>query len=434
MTEGVSVARVDELIALLDARIGSVVDEVLHHPRYQALEAAWRGIAYVVDRVAFEQNIRVEICHIPQVDLREDLSSSPELPRSWLFRTVYASEYGQFGGTPYAAMFLDFAITSSADDVAMLRALAAVAAMAHAPVFLAAHPSLLHLASFNDLPFATDLTSAFEGPSSLAWNSFATTEDSRYVGVLLPRMLLRPPHRDAVNPASKFVYDESVTGSTDMLWGSATYAFAVRLADVFATHRSYLGMLDETVGDNPPVLEMHPALEADAPKPGVEVVLSARIEHLLSELGFVPLGYDLFRSKLRFRRAPSLQRPRTFGSSEGGQAATLNFLLGTQFPYSLLASRFAHYLKVIERERIGASATRADAERELNEWLRQFVVALDGASAATRLKYPLRAARVRLADVEGQAGWYRMEVHLQPHMKYLGHAVVLSVAGRMEAR
>jgi type VI secretion system protein ImpC len=434
MRESIPVAQVDEVIALLDTRIGSIVDEVLHHPKYQALEAVWRGLAHVVHRVAFDQNIRVEICHCPQADLRDDLSESPELTRSWLFRTVYTAEYGQFGGMPYGALFLDFAITASPQDVAMLRRLAAVAAMAHAPAFLTAHPSLFHLASFDDLPFATDLASAFEGASGIGWNSLSASEDSRYVGVLLPRMLLRLPHREATNPSTHFVYDECVTGSPDMLWGSPIFAFAVRLADVFAAHRSYLGMLDDAVGDDPPVLEMHPTLEADAPKPAVEVILSARIEHELAALGFIPLGYDAIRSKFRFHSAPSLQRPRGFGLSEGGEAATLNFLLGTRFPYSLLASRFAHYLKVIERERVGATLTRAETERELNEWLRQFVVALDGASASVRLKYPLRAARVRLADVEGQAGWYRMEVLLQPHIKYLGQAVVLSVAGRIETR
>jgi type VI secretion system protein ImpC len=434
MSEHVSVTRVDEAIALLDARLGSVLDEVLHHPKYQALEAAWRGVAHVVERVAFDQNIRVEICHHPQADLREDLSEATELTRSWLFRTVYTAEYGQFGGIPYGAVFLDFAITASVRDVDMLGRLAAVGAMAHAPVFLAAHPSLFRLESFDDLPFATDLGSAFEGASSLRWNSLASSEDSRYLGVLLPRMLLRPPCRETTSRASKFVYHESVSGSSDMLWGSPIFAFAVRLADVFAAHRSYLGMLDAAVGDDPPVLEAHPALEADASKPAVEVLLSARIEHQLSELGFIPLSYDTVALKLQFRKAPSIQRPRAFGSSEGGEAATLNFLLGTRFPYSLLASRFAHYLKVIERERVGATVTRAEIERELNEWLGQFVVALDGAPASVRLKYPLRAARVRLGDIEGEAGWYRMEVLLQPHIKYLGQAVVLSVTGRIETR
>ncbi len=434
MSDSISVARIDAVIALLDARISSVVDEVLHHPKYQALEAAWRGIAHVVDRVAFDQNIRVEICHCPQADLRDDLLESPELTRSWLFRIVYTAEYGQFGGMPYGALFLDYAITASPPDVAMLRSLAAVAAMSHAPAFLAAHPSLLHLESFDDLPFATEIAAAFEGPGAIGWNALSANEDSRYVGVLLPRVLLRAPHRDATHPATHFVYDESVSRSADMLWGSPIFAFAVRLADVFAAHRSYLGLLDDAAGDAPPVLEAHPALEAHALKPSVEVVLSSRIEHELSALGFIPLGYDSVESTLKFRSAPSLQRPRAFGLSEGGEAATLNFLLGTRFPYSLLASRFAHYLKVIERERVGAVLTRAETEREMNDWLRQFVVALDGASATVRLKYPLRAARVRLADVEGQAGWYRMEVLLQPHIKYLAQSVVLSVAGRIETR
>jgi type VI secretion system protein ImpC len=433
MTVSISIARIDQVIALLDAQISSVVDEVLHHPKFQALEASWRGLAYVVDRVAFDQNIEVDICHYPEAELRRDLGEATDLSHSGLFRTVYTAEYGQFGGRPYGAIFLDVAISASPQDVEFVRRLAAIAAMAHAPACLAAHPSLLQLATFDDLPFATDLASTLDGPSKLAWNALRDTEDSRYVGVLLPRMLLRHPYRYASQPAAAFVYDENVSGSTDMLWGSPVFAFSVRLADAFAKHRSYLGMLDVS-GDVPAVLEVHPTLGSVAPKPSVEVLLSTRIEHQLSELGLIPLGYDPHTSRLRFARAPSLQRPRSFGSSEGGAARTMNFLLGTRLPYILLASRFAHYLKVIERERVGSTLGRAEIERDLNDWLLQFVVALDGASAATRLKYPLRAAQVRLGSVEGSAGWYRMTVRLQPHVKYLTHAVTLSVEGRVETR
>jgi type VI secretion system protein ImpC len=433
MTQALPIGKIDEAIALIDARIAGVVDEVLHHPSFQALEARWRGLAYVVEHLAFDENIQVSFYDMPESELRQDLVDAADLTRTELFRAVYASEYGQFGGTPYAGLLLDVSVSASALDVELLRRVAAIGAMAHAVVCLAASPALLQLSSFEELPYATDLATTLEGPSKVAWNSFRDSEDSRYVGVLLPRMLLRSPYRDAEQPTTGFVYDEDIGKPADMLWGSPTFAFAVRMADAFAKHRSYLGMLDPT-GDPPPLTELHPAIGESAPKPAVEVLLSARTEHQLSEIGLIPLGFDPVTHRLRFSRAPSLQLPKKYGSSEEGIAKTMNFLLGTRLPYILLASRFAHYLKVIERERVGSSQTRTDIERVLNDWILQFVVALDGASAATRLKYPLRAAQVRLHDVEGNPGWYRMSVRLQPHVKYVTHAVVLSVEGRVETR
>jgi type VI secretion system protein ImpC len=428
-----SIDKIDRLIATIDRRISSVVDEVLHHPSYQALEAAWRGLAFVVDHVAFEQNIGVSVCHCAEADLRSDLEEAAESSQSWLFRTVYSAEYGQFGGQPYGAIFLDFAITSSARDVAFLRQLASVAAMAHAPAFLAAQPALLGLTSFTELPFTSSLTDALDGPHAVAWNAFRDSEDSRYIGVLLPRMLQRAPYRDFDNGARTFVYNELTLEQEDLLWASPVFAFAVRMADSFAKSRSYMGMLGGTE-DEPPIIEVHPTLGVLAPKPPIEVVLASRIEQQLSDLGLIVLACNPILSTLRFTRAPSLQRPRSFGSSEGGAAATLNFMLGTRLPYILLACRFAHYLKLIERERIGANLTRAELERELNDWLLQFVVALDSASASTRLRYPLRGARAQLHDVEGDPGWYRMEVRLLPHLKYMAQAFTISVVGKVEAR
>ncbi len=432
MTDAASSTKIDGVIARIDARISAVVDEVLHHPEFQKLEAAWRGLAYVVDRVAFDDNLAVAFLPFPEEELRRDLAEATEPSGSALFRAVYSSEYGQFGGKPYGGLFVNAAVTASSTDVAFVKSLAAVAAMAHAPVFVAAHPSLFQLSSFADIAATTDLAAVFEAPSRIPWNSFRETEDSRYVGVTVVRFLLRHPYRDVEAPARSFVYDEDVAGPSHVLWGSGAFHFAVRMADAFAKHRSYLGTLDG-VGDEPPVLEAHPALGESAPKPAVEVILSSRVEQQLADLGFVPLGYDPLTSRLRFARAPSLQRPRTFGG-DGGAARTTSFLLGTRLPYILQASRFAHYLKVIERERIGSTLSLEESEKEMNDWLRQFVVALDGAPAATRLKYPLRAARVKLTPVDGDPGWYRMAVHLQPHVKYLGQATTFSIEGRVEAR
>ena len=425
-----SSVQIDRQIAALDLRIASVVDEVLHHPEYQALEARWRGLAFVVERVSFGQNVRVSVCACPDDALREDLEEAADVTRSWLFRTVYAAEYGQFGGTPFGAIFVDIAVASSPRDVAFLRKFASVAAMAHAPAFFGAQPSLLQVATFAELPYTTSLADALTGPSSVAWNALRDSEDSRYLGVALPRMLARSTYADVT---TRFAYRERATRLHERLWASPVFAIAVRVADSFARYRSYLGMLGGAE-DEPAVVEDHPTLGDAARKVTLEVTLAPRIEEQLGELGIIAIGANAIASTLRLARAPSLQRPRSFGTSDGGPAATLSFMLGTRLPYIMLASRFAHYLKLIERERIGSNATRAEIEAELNKWLLQFVVALDGAPPATRLRYPLRGGQVRLHDVEGDPGWYRMDVRLLPHLKYMAHAFTISLVGKVETR
>lgn len=425
--------RIDLAIARVDREIAGVLDAVLHHPELQALEAAWRGLAFVVEHVDFAQNVEVALWSCSKAELQADFADQVDVTRTRFFHTVYTAEFGQHGGRPYGAVLVDTAVDGSAADVALLRSLASVGAMAHAPVLVAASPRLLRLGTFAELQALTEVNAIFEHPSAVRWNALRATDDCRYLGVLLPRVLMRPPYSEKGVAATSFVYDEAIDTTEDRLWGSPIFAFAVRVADSFARFRSYAGVLG-TFDDAPPVRELHPALGAGHVKPGVEVVLSRRLEQRLSELGFIPMTWDPVRSTIRFTTANSVQLPRTFGSSDGGEAATLNFLLGTRLPFLLLASRFAHYLKVLEREKLGAHRTAAEMEQDLNDWLAQYVVVMDAASPATRLKYPLRNGRVKVSDVEGSAGLYRMEVMLQPHLRYMRQAVTLSVSGRIEKK
>jgi type VI secretion system protein ImpC len=433
MTSTVSTEHIDRAIAQLDEEIGGIVDAVLHDERFQALEGAWRGLAHVVDEVEFRENVDVVVWSYSRAELEEDFADPSDVTNTRFYRTVYTAEYGQHGGRPYAAILASWSASSSPPEIALLARVASVAAMAHAPVLLGASPELLGVRSFSELQAMTQPEAVFERPGGERWTAFRKTEDSRYIGVLLPRVLLRLPYRETTDGASRFVYDERTAGSGDYLWGSAIFPFAVRMADSFARYRSYTGMLG-TFDDRPAVLDTHPALGPRHVKPPVEVVLSRRLEQSLSELGFIPLTWDPIGGSLRFTTASSVQMPRSYGSSEGGPAATLSHLLGTRLPYLLLASRFAHYLKVLERERVGAHRERIEIERELNDWLAQYTVNQDHTSPATRLKYPLRNARVKVTEVEGSPGIHRMEVLLQPHLRYMRQAFTLSVAGKLEAQ
>jgi type VI secretion system protein ImpC len=431
----VAIERVDRAIAAIDAEVGTVVDAVLHDPRLQELEAAWRGLAYVVDRIDPNENVEVVVWSYSKEELSEDVGAESDVTRTRFFRTVYTAEYGQHGGKPYGALFVNWSASSAPAELELLRRLAAVAAMAHAPVLLAASPQLLGTKSFAELQTMTHPEGAFEGAGSERWTGFRKTEDSRYVGVLLPRVLLRVPHAERNlrgGVANRFVYDEGVRSAADLLWGSPIFAFAVRMADSFARFRSFTAIVGPS--DRPPVLDSHPALGPSHAKPAVEVMVSRRLEQSLSELGFIPLTWDPVGVALGFPSASSVQLPQRFGSTEGGAAATLSHLLGTRLPHLLLACRFAHYLKVLERERIGRDRERAEIEAELNAWIKQYVVVANNAPPETRLKYPLRDARVTVSEMAGSPGIHRLQVQLQPHVRYMRQAFTLSVDGRLEAR
>jgi len=425
-------ADIERMIADIDAQISGVVDAILHHPDLQRLEASWRGLWHVVNQVAFDENIQVLVCHCTKDELEADLSDAAEMTTSSYFRILYTSEFGQFGGKPYSAVFANFEIDASPPDVGLLRRMASVSAMAHAPVLVSASPKLFDFDRFTELTAAASLSAVFETPHRAVWNAFRQHDDSRYVGVLLPRMLLRLPYGEAREHAGSFVYEERTVRDDDFLWGSPIFAFAVRLAQSFADQRTALGMLGAE-GDSPAVRDVYPSLGYE--KPAVEVVISRPMEGTLSELGFIPLMSDPHRAEHFFTTASSVQIPRSFARDERGAEGTdptINFFLGTHLPYLFFATRFAHYIKVIERERIGGNRTRLEIERDLNEWISQYVAAMDSVSLATRRKRPLRFAHIKTAEVEGVPGWYRMEVLIQPHLRHMEHEFQLSVTGRIE--
>jgi type VI secretion system protein ImpC len=426
MTE--TVWAIDRLIVELDAQIAAQVDEVIHHPSFAAIEAAWRGLAYVVSRVASDENIQTFVWSYSKQAAQLDFEDASEIVKTRLFGAVYSDEYGTFGGEPFGAIFANYEVDSSPRDVALLRGLAAVAAMAHAPVLLGASAVLLKIGSFEDLPLVTELDSLFSSPQYIRWQSLRDSEDSRYLGIMLPRFLLRAPWT-ALETAT-FRYAEKANAHSKMLWGNPSFAFAVRLAHSFATTRGFERLLDDHQAA-PPATVSHRLLPEQL-KSSTEVVLSDRLEQELANAGLIPLTCTPSDRALRLASANSIQTPRYFGKTEGGEEATLNHFLGTRLPYLFIACRIAHYLKVIDRDRIGTHRTRDDLEGDLNAWLSQYVVDMDGIAANVRMRYPLRRASVRVSDVDGNSNFYRVEIHLRPHIKYLGAAFTMSVAGRLD--
>jgi type VI secretion system protein ImpC len=426
---------IDAMISEIDVKISKQLDAILHHPDFQKLESAWRGLKFVVDRVDFRENVKVDFLNVSKEDLAMDFEDAPEVTKSGLYKIVYTAEFGTFGGKPYGAMFANFDIGPSAPDVALLANIAAVATMAHAPFFASAGAAFFGGKDYSNLPNLKDLKSIFEGPQFAKWNAFRETEDARYVGLLLPRFLLRLPYGGSDNPVKSFNYQEQSGGNHDAyLWGNASYAMATRIADSFARYRWCPNIIGPTSGgtvDNLP-LHQYEAMGETQTKIPTEILVSERREFELSEQGFIALCYRKDSDNAAFFSANSTQKAKYFGTSAEAKDAETNYRLGTQLPYVFVVSRIAHYLKVMQREQIGSFKNKSDLDKELNQWIGQYVSEMDNAPAGVRAKRPLREAQVIVSEVPGNAGWYKVDMKVRPHFKYMGAFFTLSLVGKLD--
>ncbi len=431
----VSKAVVDEMIAEIDKKLSLQLDAILHHPDFQKLESAWRSLKFLVDRTDFRENIKIELLNVSKEDLLEDFEDSPEVVKSGLYKIVYTAEYGQFGGQPYAAMIGNYEFGPGPQDIKLLQYIASVAAMAHAPFIAAAGPQFFGLENFQGLPNLKDLKSIFEGPQYAKWQAFRESEDARYVGLTLPRFLLRLPYGPDTQPVKAFNYQEDVSGSHEhYLWGNTAFAFATRLTESFAKYRWCANIIGPMGGGAVEDLPLHQyeAMGAVQTKIPTEVLISERREFELAEEGFIALTMRKGSDNAAFFSANSCQKPKFFGISKEGKEAELNYKLGLQLPYLFIINRLAHYLKVIQRENIGTWKERVDLERELNNWIRQYVADMDNPLPSVRSRRPLRQAQVTVEEVEGEPGWYRVGLKVRPHFKYMGAFFTLSLVGKLD--
>lgn len=433
--EPVKKAMVDRMIAEIDGKLSRQMDEILHHPDFQALEASWRGLQLLVDRTNFRENIKVEILNVSKQDLLDDFEDSPEVMQSGLYKHVYSAEYGQFGGQPVGAIIANYFFSPSSPDVKTMQYVSSVACMAHAPFIAAAGPKFFGLESFTGLPNMKELKDHFEGPQFAKWQSFRQQEDSRYFGLTMPRFLLRNPYDPEENPVKSFVYTENVANSHEhYLWGNTAYAFGTRLTDSFAKFRWCPNIIGPQSGGAVEDLPLHhfQSMGEIETKIPTEVLVSDRREYELAEEGFIALTMRKGSDNAAFFSASSAQKTKSFGMSEEGKHAEFNYKLGTQLPYLMIINRLAHYLKVLQREQLGSWKERTDLEEELNKWIRQYIADQENPSADVRGRRPLRAAKISVSDVEGEPGWYRVSLNVRPHFKYMGADFTLSLVGKLD--
>lgn len=412
------VASLDARVAELDKLISAQLNTIMHSQEFQALEASWRGLKYLVRESETSPMLKIKVLNTSKKDLIKDFKSAPDFDQSALFKKVYEEEYGTFGGGPYAALVGDYDFGRHPEDFYLLDQVSHVAAAAHAPFISAASPTLFGLETFTDIGKPRDLTKIFDTVEYAKWKGFRESEDSRYVGLVLPNVLGRLPYgRDTV-PVEEFNFEEDCDGSdhSKYLWTNASYAFATRLTEAFSNYGWLAAIRGVEGGGLVNNLPTHTFQTDDgevALKCPTEVAITDRNEKVLSDLGFISLVHCKNTDYAAFFSGQSTQRAKQYNTD----AANANARLSSQLPYIFAVSRIAHYMKAIMRDKIGSFASRQGVQDYLNTWLSQYVLLDDSASQESKAKFPLREAQVDVVEVPGKPGVYRAAAFLRPHFQ-----------------
>lgn len=420
----------DEHIAQVDELISSQLDEVLHHPEFQKVESTWRSLKFLVDRCDFRSNVKVELLDVAKEDLQDDFEDSPDTTQSGLYRHIYVQEYDTPGGEPVSAMISNYEFSSSVKDIALLGEISRVSSACHCPFIGGVGAKFFGKDKVTDLPRINDMSTYMDKAEFIRWNSFRETEDARYVGLTLPRFMLRLPYGEA-NPVRSFNYTENAIGddADRYLWGNASFAFAANMADSFKRNGWAVNIRGPESGGKVEGLPLHQydigqGLQTKIP---TEFIISETRELEYANLGFIPLSYYKNSDYACFFSANSVQRPAEYNTPE----ATANSRINARLPYIFLVSRISHYLKVLQRENIGSSKPRQQLENELNSWLQTLVTKMKDPDASLIATHPLRDGRVEVNEIPDNPGFYAVNLFVMPHFQIEGVNVRLSLVAQM---
>lgn len=411
-------ATITARLAQIDRLISLQLNEVMHHPSFQKLEGTWRGIKYLMDQSETNDTLKIKVLNVSKKELLRDLQRAPEFDQSALFKKAYEEEFGVFGGAPFGAMIGDFEFGRGPEDMELLERVAQVASAAHAPFLSAASPELMNLSDYTQLSAPRDMSKIFDSTEYAKWKSFRQSDDSRYVALTLPHVLLRQPYGKDNKTIEAFDYEEGVDGRdhSKYLWGNAAYALGARMTNSFAKYGWCASIRGVENGGLVEGLTAHNFTtdEGDvALKCPTEVQITDRREKELADQGFVPLVHCKGTDYAAFFSVQTCNKPKVYDKD----AANANAKLSAQLPYIMAMSRFAHYLKAMMRDKLGSTMSRSQAEQFLNQWVAQYVVANDNASAAAKAERPLREARIEVMEVPGNAGALRAVAFLKPHFQ-----------------
>ena len=411
-------AMINARIAQIDELISTQLNEVMHHPDFQRLEGTWRGLKYLLNNTETSDKLKIKVFNASKKDLLKDLQKAPEFDQSAMFKKVYEEEFGVFGGTPFGALVGDYEFGKGGQDIELLEKISQVAAAAHAPFIANASTDMFNLESYTSLDAPRDMAKIFDTTEYAKWKSFRQSDDSRYVALTLPRILIRQPYgRDTV-PVEDFDYEEQVDGSdhSKYAWAGAAWALASRITQSFASYgwcATIRGVESGGLVEGLPVHNFKTESGDIAMKCPTETPISDRREKELADLGFVPLVHCKGTDYAAFFSVQSAQKPKVYDMD----SATANARISAQLPYIFAVSRFAHYLKAMMRDKIGGYTSRSEVERFLNNWINNYTVANDDVGFEMKAKNPLKEARIEVVEIPGKPGAYRAVAFLRPHFQ-----------------
>ncbi len=409
---------INSRIAEIDRLISSQMNEIMHHEDFQKLEGSWRGLHHLVKNSLTGTQLKIRVMSVNKKDLLKDFERALEFDQSAMFKKLYEDEYGTFGGSPFGALIGDFEFGNHPQDMSLLENLSQMAAAAHAPFLSAASAGLFGWDTYSEMSEVRDISKIFDRTEYMKWRSFRESEDSRYVGLTLPHVLMREPYGAATKPTESFRFEEDVDGTDHKkyLWGNAAYALGTRLTEAFSMHGWCVAIRGVEGGGLVQGLPTH-TFQTDegelAMKCPTEVAITDRREKEFSDNGFIPLVHCKGTDYAAFFGMQSCNKAKKYDTDE----ANANARLSTQLQYLFAVSRFAHYLKSMMRDKVGSFMSRKDCEQFLNRWIKTYITEDDTASAATKAKFPLREARIDVAEIPGKPGCYRAVAVLRPHFQ-----------------
>lgn len=430
-----AVTSIQSMIAEIDAKLSEQVNQIMHHPDFQALESAWRGLAYMVNNTETDETLKIKVMNISKNDLGKTLKKfkGTAWDQSPLFKQMYEEEYGQFGGEPFGQVVGDYYFDHSPKDVEILRGMGQISAAMHAPFISAVDPGVMQMDSWAELSNPRDLTKIFQTPEYAAWRSLRESEDSRYIGLTMPRFLARVPYGANTDPVEDFDFEEDTEGadSSKYAWANSAYAMATNINRSFKVFGWCSRIRGIESGGAVEELPTHTFPTDDggvAMKCPTEIAISDRREAELSKNGVLPLIHRKNSDFAAFIGAQSLQKPQEYEDPD----ATANANLAARLPYLFATCRFAHYLKCIVRDKVGSFKERTDMERWLNNWIMQYVDG-DPANSSEKVKAqkPLAAAEVVVEEDESNPGYYRSRFYLRPHYQLEGLTVSLRLVSKL---
>jgi type VI secretion system protein ImpC len=431
----------DRAIAAIDRKLSDQLNAIMHHPKFTALEGSWRGLHYLVMNSETSTSLKLRVLNLPKRELGRDLQRAVEFDQSQLFKKIYENEFGTPGGEPYGALIGDYEWTPHPDDVETLRLVSNVAAAAFAPFISAAGSSMFGFDSWTELSKPRDLAKIFETQEYTKWRSYRDSEDSRFVSLVMPRTLARLPYGAATKPIDEFAYEEAPydeAGAAKSMehghycWMNAAYAMGARLTDAFAQYGFCTAIRGAEGGGKVENLPYHVFTSDDGDldaKCPTEIAITDRREFELSNQGFLPLCHYKNTDYSVFFGAQTTQKPKKYDRPE----ATANAAISARLPYIMATSRFAHYLKVMARDKIGSFMEASDCERWLNRWITNYVNGNEKAGQEMKARFPLREARVEVKEIPGKPGSYNAIAYMRPWLQMEELTTSLRMVARIPA-